>query len=306
MNQRVVPVPFLEQHHQFIDSIGVQMGSMLTPKLFRAGIQTPPFDEHLDAVNPRMSSLALSPGTRSIEFDTRNDTVQAGYQVATPIVSDRPTVLFHHGIGEDPYDASFRRIFQPEQSEIDANLIAVEAPFHRSFESFTRGTESLGNVLTMQAVSVSLLEALRERIHNQVGTPVLVSGISLGGFVTNLHHIHCGTADRYLPLLAGLAEEDVFLNSSYRRGVSKLALNQEEFVTDRLNFESEFAETDPSGVHPMLAQYDTVVRYPIQVSSYNGRPIETIEGGHLTGSVATSRIRDHIDRFVRREAEVPS
>lgn len=301
--QQAGSVPLWEQHHGLFDLAGVQFGSLLAPRFFRDGIESPPFDVHLDGVALSLPDH-LDTGPHQVTAKTLVGTLDAGVHVATGFRADRPTILFHHGIGEIGPHSRFRRLLRPGTTAIDANLLTVRAPFHASYHDFSQGVATLTNLLAMQAVSVTLFEELRQRITRRHDTSVIMSGISLGGFIANLHHINFGTADRYVPLLAGLAEDDVFLESSYQCGVADRALSSPRHLENRLNFVDAFAETDPSGVHPVLARHDRIVRYPVQRSSYNGRPIETIEGGHLTGSVARREFRQHLNRFVERERAI--
>jgi len=62
---------------------------------------------------------------------------------------------------------------------------------------------------------VVLTDTLVNRLLERGSAPVTVSGISLGGWATNLHAACYGSAHRYLSLLAGAALDDLFLESSY-------------------------------------------------------------------------------------------
>lgn len=288
--------------HGTIDSLGIRIGSLVLPPIFRDGVESVPFEDHLDGVAlslPRLTGEA----SHAVTADTLEGPLDAGVRLATEVRASRPTVIYHHGIGELPFDTSFRRIFRPRRRAVDANLVVVRAPFHEARRSFVAGSATLSGIIAMQAVSVALTEALCERFGRELGTPVIVAGTSLGGFVTNLHHIHHGGAHRYVPLLAGLAEDDVFLGSVYRHGVAKRARANPERIEALLNFEGAFAATDPAGVHPLLARHDRIVRYPVQAASYNGRPIATIETGHLTAAVAAGALREHVRQSIDRERD---
>lgn len=285
--------------HGILDATSAGIGSAVTSTFFRAGIESPPFTQQLDAASVELPAFD-GPGLYEVQAASYVGTLTPGVRIATPLRADRPTLIYHHGIGEYPFDTSFDRLFRPKQSTIDANLIAIRAPYHRSFQSVRTGLASLANILALQAVSVALIESVQHRIDRHVGSPVVVSGTSLGGFVTNLHHIHHGTADRYVPLLAGLAQDDVFLESTLRSRVANHARAAGDTIRDRLNFEDAFAASDPARVHPLLARYDRIVRYPVQSTSYGGRPITTVEAGHLSGAAAVDQLRDHVSRFVRR------
>ena len=290
----------LRGHYQLIDHLGSRVGSLMLPPFFRDGTDTESIESHVEQLRVSIPTMT-EPGWYLVDVDSPIGSLTSGILVASDLRPDRPSVIFHHGIGELPADTSFNRIFRPERDLIDANLIAVQAPFHTSSSALTTGIASLRSVLIMQAASVELIEAIRAWVGEQTTESVIVSGVSLGGFITNLHHIVYQSADRYIPLLAGLAQDDVFLNSSIRRYVSRTALDEPDTISDRLNFTDAFAETDPTNVHPLLAKHDRVVRFDPQAASYHGRPIETIGTGHLTGAVAAQALRSHIARFVRLE-----
>jgi hypothetical protein len=73
----------------------------------------------------------------------------------------------------------------------------------------------------MLAASAALIEALIQQCRQQGVGPIIISGISLGGFVTNLHHACFNSADAYAPLLAGPLLEDTFLSLLTRRDRKK-------------------------------------------------------------------------------------
>lgn len=288
--------------HGLLDQFFVNIGSTFAPTAFRDGIETPPIDAHIEATSIELPHLGPD-STYAIPVAGLVEVPPAQLRVGSQIRDGRPTVIYHHGIGEHPFDASFDRILRPDEPALDANLIAIGAPFHGSLERYHQGLASLGRTVALQAASVALIEAVRDQLEQRLGGPTVVTGTSLGGFVTNLHHIHFGTADRYVPMLAGLAEDDVFLDSPFRLGVDRSARAAGDYLADRLNFSGAFADCDPEGVHPLLARQDRIVRYDVQAASYNGRPIATLDSGHLTGTTMATRLRCHLKQFVERAAE---
>lgn len=282
--------------HGTIDSVAMRIGNLLLPAYFRDGAESPGFDRHLDDIDIDLPEIT-DEGDYDVVADTLVGELDATIRLARWTGGDVPTIIYHHGAGEIPFDGGFNAIF-PEDDDLEANLIVVRRPFHRSLDEFKDGVLTVSNVLAEQAVAVGLTELLVRYIRDRTNGIVCVSGLSLGGFVTNLHHIHCDSADVYVPLLAGVAEDDVFFDSIYNTGVAQLSTENVEALRDLLNFEAEFAQTDHTNVYPLLARYDRVVRYDVQRASYGTLPVETIRKGHVTGGIAAGSLRSHLLRHL--------
>lgn len=280
-----------------VDRLMIGLGGQFGSPVFRDGVTSAALEDHLRSTSVDLGPLSDT-GSVPVTVDALTSLPPASVTVASEVKPRRPTVIYHHGLGEIRSRTSFERIVRPARPTLDANLIAVRAPFHDSIGSFLEGLATLERVIAMQAASVSVIEAACQQLHERRSGPIVVAGTSLGGFVTNLHHIHHGTADRYVPMLAGVAEHDVFLNSPLSHQVHEAARDRPEYLADRLDFSSAFAETDPGGVHPILAEHDRIVRYEVQYEAYAGRPIQTIDAGHLVGATMARRLHRHLEKVV--------
>ena len=165
-------------------------------------------------------------------------------------------------------------------------------------KEFQQGIRAFANFIAMLAVSVHLIEQLVQYNKKHSTGQILVAGTSLGGFITNLHHIHYNSADFYTPLLAGTAMDDAFLHSVYSRAVAKHAKENSAAISSVLNFEEEFKAADNSNVFPLLARFDEIIRYELQKASYGNRPVVTINKGHTTGALSYEHLRQHILKFL--------
>lgn len=121
-----------------------------------------------------------------------------------------------------------------------------------------------------------------------------MAGTSLGGFVANRHCLHYNSADVYVPLLAGAALGDVFIDSVYSKGLSRVAKANAETVKALLNFDRDFATAPRDNVFPLLARYDQIVLYDRQRRCYGNRPVATLNRGHVTGALAHAELRRHV------------
>ena len=84
----------------------------------------------------------------------------------------------------------------------------------------------------------------------------------------------------------------------HSKGVSPRAKEDDSEVRQVLNFVDAFAETDPETVHPLLARFDRIVRYNVQRASYGDHPVATINRGHVTGALASTTLRQHVQSCV--------
>ncbi len=279
--------------HGLIDKIAVGLGAKFMPKYFRDECESDTVAEHLENVSIDFPEVT-GEGDFEVTADTLVGELNAGFRLAQWIDKSHPTIIYHHGASEIPFDYGFNRIFPLKKEKIPANLFLIRAPFHRNMKDFREGICTLSNVVAMLAVSVRLIEHLVQYNRESGIEKILVAGTSLGGFITNLHHIHYHTADIYTPLLAGLSMDDAYLYSVYSRATAQTAKDRPAAVTAVLNFEKEFAETDSRNVFPLLASHDQLVRFEPQKASYGSCAVGTIDKGHTTGALSYRELRNHI------------
>ncbi len=284
--------------HGVIDQLAVGLGAKFMPKYFREGFDSPPIEEHLDQVKIEMPPIEEE-GDYEIRAATLAGNLNPAFRMARWLGADYPVIIYHHGAAEIPFDYGFKRIFPYRKENIPANLFLVRAPFHSSMKDFQSGIRTLNNVAAMLAVSVALIEQLVQ--HNRMAgvKKIVVAGTSLGGFITNLHHIHFNSADAYTPLLAGVAMHDAYLNSVYSKACDPKARDNPESIEKVLCFEAEFAAVDNSNVFPLLAEHDRLIRYQEQRASYGDLPVEEIGKGHTTGALAYRELREHVLKHLR-------
>ena len=279
--------------HGWIDRVAVGLGAKFMPKYFREGHESQTISEHIQGVTLQFPQIS-GDGDYEVPAITSVGELYAGFRMAQWIGESCPTVIYHHGASEIPFDYGFRRIFLLKSHKLPVNYFLVRAPFHRSMKEFQHGIRTLANVVAMLAVSVSLIERLVQ-LNRKLGVgKILVAGTSLGGFITNLHHIHYNSANVYTPLLAGLAMHDAYLKSVYSKAVSPQAKEKGTMIESILNFEDDFARTDHSNVFPLLARFDQLIRYEQQKASYGDCPVTSIPKGHTTGALSYGQLRRHI------------
>lgn len=258
-------------------------------KYFRDGIESATLTKHLENINFHIPEINQE-GLYKFKIKSLAGGLEAAIRVAQWKGNDYPTIIFHHGASEDPFDYSFNHILPMEKIDISANLIAIQAPFCKSFKGFLEGVKTLENYVAMLAGSTKIIEEVIQLSPDKT----IISGISLGGFVTNLHHIYFNSADIYKPLFAGSDIAEALLDSAYDKMTAPIAKNNPLKIRRSLNFGEDFSKLDNSNVYPLLGKYDQVMKLDIQGRYYQEENLNLTNRGHLTGSLSFKLLRKHL------------
>jgi hypothetical protein len=281
--------------HEGIDRLYIGLMHRLVPPVFRDGTVSAPFQDQLAAVDLRMPALGAERQRCAVPARTMVGEVQAGFRWRPAPSPASPVLIYHHGLGEIPSDHTFRWIFR-RRMPVDVHLVAIQAPFHRSYVDCCRGLASLSHFLAMCAVSVALIEAVRLACVARGAPDAIVTGISLGGFVALLHHLSYGTASRYAPLLAGPDLAHALLSTPCRGFLAQAAAAEPREMALRLDLRDAFRRSDARNVLPLLARHDRWMPYAHHLEAYaaKGVPVAAIDRGHMTGSWAFAALRAHL------------
>ncbi len=269
-------------------------------KWFRESVESPSFSALVERTTLTLPEFDQE-GFYELEAVTQGATLDPAFHVAQWLGPQHPTLIYHHGNNERPFSYglasknTFKSVVLSRRQEFAANLISLRAPFHaQSMGDYLDKLGQMENFTSMLAVSVKLVDELVKCLRDRGSGPVAVSGISLGGWVTNLHRSLCCTADRYIPILAGAALAELFITSSYRKLAADLVDQESDRVRSVLNFEQEFEQVGDANVFPLLARYDQFVVYDRQRQCYGAGPVAVMDKGHVTGTLAAGEIRSHI------------
>jgi hypothetical protein len=293
--------------HEFLDITSVTLASTIagSSKFFADSVETSTFNEHLAAINLKFPTIK-GEGIYEVFTETFAGKVDPAFQVVQWQGKGLPFIIFHHGNNERPFDYSltskntFKNIFYQKKDFEDTCLVSLRAPFHKDTKEYLGRIRHLTHFVSMLAVSVKLVEKLVRYAREQGHLPIVVTGISLGGWVANLHRTHFNTADAYIPMLAGASLAEVFLSSAYRKLTGNLALENPQNLRETLNFERKFARVSDNNVFPLLAVHDQIIQYNIQKRAYGKRPIEILEKGHITAALDSAALRLHVISNIHR------
>ena len=230
--------------------------------------------------------------------------------------SSAPTLIYHHGSGESDYTARVRRIAEwmdgssgasgrspgatGAQTVVygPANIIACSVPYNHSLKEYLVAVRRLDRWVFLLSASVRLTEALATYL-TEWGCPrVVCAGLSLGGWITNLHHTYFDTCDVYSPIFAGAALDDLFTESIYQKLLASSARDAGERFRATLNFEGDFKARGNQNVYPVMARFDRFIRFERQAGIYRPEQMTVLERGHTTGALAYRRLAGHLGRLL--------
>jgi hypothetical protein len=288
--------------HELLDVGTIELGAALArdAKFFTRSLDSRPLVEVAAESEASVDDVGRA-GDRIVSVDTSVGAFEAAYMPWQWRGPDYPTIIYHHGSGERPFDFgrfssnSFRRLFVASDETMPANVIAIRAPFHDgSNMDYARAMGDLENFVGMLAASVGLIDALATQASERTSGSILASGISLGGWAVNFHRACFDTVDRYVPIFAGAALGEMFVSSVYRKMTAQSALRRPDYLREILDFEAEFTAVGADDCSPLLARYDRIIEYDRQHPSYEGMPLSVLDKGHVTGALATNQLREHI------------
>ena len=304
--------------HKTADRLVAAIGGLYSDstKFFREGTESP----HLSDVIADTTVDASAPGEGDEEsFSQREYEVPAAFRDISATArytvlrwsgAAAPTLIYHHGSGESNYTARIRRFAARMHAGAEAaaadttgalNIIAVSVPLNRSLKEYLSGAARLDRWSFLLAASVQLTEHLVQQLRASDSAWIVCAGISLGGWITNLHHSYFDTCDAYSPIFAGAALDDLFIDTVYRKLLASSAQGAHERFRAALNFEADFTARGNANVFPVMARFDQFIRFDRQSGIYRPKQMTVLERGHTTGAVAYARIGAHLqERFDAR------
>ena len=267
---------------------------------FSKSVDSPSLEQH--CIDSRvLGPTGLKTGIHEARVSTLAGELGAAFLVHRWKGPEYPAIIYHHGVQENPFDLglfaknTFKTVLVAGKPEVQANLIAVRAPFHdRSVRRFLDTMAYLSNFAAMLGASVAVVEEL-VRACRSAGVPrLLVSGLSLGGWASNLHHAVYNSADAYIPMLAGTAFGKVFTESEYIRLVGQAGKNQPAKLESVLNFGDAFSRVPHTNVFPVLGRYDRYIDFETQKSCYGHQSILVLDKGHVGAALSPRTLRAHV------------
>lgn len=288
--------------HVILDKYSVMMAAMLlrNGKWFRESVESPVFQEHFSNTALTLPEIK-GEGFYEVEADSLVGTLDPAFHVAKWLGPDYPTIIYHHGNNEQPFNYgvasknTFKLVCLAKKDMFKANLISIRAPYHnKGMKFYLDKVGKLTNFTAMLAGSVKVAEELVQNLKSSGSGRIMITGVSLGGWVTNLHRSFYNSADVYVPIFAGAALDELFSTSYYKKLAGALVKENPDALRKVLNFETEFTQITDENIFPLLARFDQIIEYERQKRCYGKRSIKVINKGHITGVMASNELRTHI------------
>ncbi len=253
-------------------------------RYFRRRAEGPGWREHLDLdVAPAPPLTTDEPVQVTVE--TLLGPLTGAAWLAHDAGPDAPVIVTHHGSGERPFDLRRRAPNALNRALLagtpPATVVAVRAPLHEG--SRRRYDAVIGDLvawMALLAASAGIVEAVVRRLAKDHAPPVLVTGFSLGGWVTSLHRAGWDSADCAAPLCAGAHLGRQMVDSAYARAVSTRALADPDALRATLDFADLFMARS-ARLAPLLARHDQYARPADQVEAFGEAPVRYLETGHI-------------------------
>ncbi|MBV1759380.1 MAG: hypothetical protein KMY55_16355 [Dethiosulfatibacter sp.] len=280
--------------HKLVDNLSMGIaGKAVKKKYFSQNVSSRRVKDWIEIIKLEIPSID-GEGHHPIRVEYDGCVNEAGIHIEQWKGKDYPTIIYHHGAAEGSYDFSFKRVLARDKNDINANLIGIQALFNHNNKEFMDSISDLSNYTVMLAASVVMVEQIIKNLRQITDSKIIVTGPSLGGFVTNLHFTYFNTADRYVPLLAGARIGDALIDSAYANVMSENGKSNSELVKETLNFNKDFKNRDQKNLFPLLALHDQIVRYSVQSQDYDIEKMQTIPFGHSTGATRYRLLQQHI------------
>ena len=287
--------------HVFLDRLlvdwigGVVTRIMRSPLYFSETVDSPSFAEHLAAIQIALPVIE-GVGHHELQVDTLAGEMEAAVRVLHWQGPEAATIIHHHGGSEHPFDQTIKRIF-PLNKAAPGNVVAVRSPFHTSSMGVLTAGASMSRYVALMAVAVAVTEALLTQSVLGENGRTLVSGVSLGSFTANRHHLVYNSAGAYLPIHGGTKHGDIFVARPDLTDAQ--AFKQPEAIRRALNFDETWATRSHDNVFGVMARFDTLHLYEVQRPSYGDMPVETWDTAHLSTILAYGRLRQKIIRHLQ-------
>ena len=287
--------------HAFLDKYSVAMTALLLKeRWFNSSVESPGFKQQLDGITVALPAFE-NEGYYEAETHSTSGKLDPAFHVAKWLGPEYPTIIYHHGNNENPFHYgaasknTFKSVLYAGKDKINANLISLRAAFHNDgMKKYMGRMSRLDNFTAMLSASVKLIEDLTAYLKRNGCKKVIVTGLSLGGWVVNLHRSFYNSAHVYIPIFSGAALEELFVSSYYKRLAGDAVRQNPDAIKTVLNFTREFALVKDANVFPLLARFDQIIEYDVQKQCYDEKTITVIEKGHITGALASEELRAHI------------
>jgi hypothetical protein len=283
--------------HIFLDRLMVGMSAVYGDKLrfFRESLESGHISDYVKRTEIDVP-YPENEGEVKLSGYCGDIPIYPAYKVLQWHGPESPAIIFTHGSGDFPYYKRLQKIFPKKNRPAELNLIATNIPFNsKNKMEYIKAVGNLENFTMLLSATAVLVEELVCRLRSGGSSCISISGISLGGWITNIHKTYFDSADEYRPIFAGAAPEHLFTDSIYRNMASSKVNDEPEAIEKAINFEDDFAKRDNKNVYPLMARFDQYIVFAHQSKIYREKNITTIDYGHVSGTMQRKILAEHIN-----------
>lgn len=238
-----------------------------------------------------------APGEHRVHLDTPAGDICCHVRVRLAANPHAPLLLYHHGINELPYTASWWRIFRG-RAQFPVHNVCVQAPYHDSWIApFSEGFASLQNIYQMFAGSLRLMELMQSQFEAQGAAYTVLAGVSWGGMTSMLYEGLFQNTRAVIPMLSSpdLAQVIWDIAQMFHRPIPLPLTLMKQY----LDFTPYYQRCDPQKVFPVMGKNDLFFRIDNHARIFDDDRLLTIAAGHITGLWQPQPLRQHIARVLQ-------
>ncbi len=234
-----------------------------------------------------------APGEHTVWLDSMLGELACHVRVRLAVNPTAPLLLYHHGLGEIPFYATWQRLF-PKGDAFPAHLVAVQAPYHNEInEALQTGFASIDHIYQMFAGSLRILELMQTTFEAQGAQFSLAGGLSWGGITSILYGGLFQNTRAIIPMYASPNLAQVFWDSAQLFG-RELEVTLDELKT-YFDFTPYYDQVDPERIFPVLGANDLFFRQEHHADLYPEHALVMTASNHV-GAVLQNKqtLRAHI------------
>jgi hypothetical protein len=284
---------------EFADKIALYaMNRRIPQTLEHSSEQSLAFETVLAGTEVNILKTAVTqlgaPGTHSVWLDSPSGEIKCHVKVHLAPDPAAPLLMYHHGLGEYPYDSSWRRLFgDGRAAPLPMHRVLIQAPYHTSYRApLTKGFQSLQSIYQMLAGSLRIMEWVQTFFMEQGAAYTVAAGVSWGGVTSLLYE---GIFQRTRAVISMLASPNIgqaIWDIAELMG-RPLTISHDELLA-HLDFTPYYHCIEQAEVYPLLGAQDLFFRQENHAPLFAARPLQVTSGSHISNLWAATSLRDHL------------
>jgi hypothetical protein len=284
---------------EFADKVALHAMNRRIPRSLENSYQTALSFEavlagtEVNGVKTAVTQLA-APGVHPIWLNTPSGEIACRVNVHLAADPESPLLIYHHGLGEYPYDSSWRRLFgNGRAAHLSMHRVLIQAPYHANWhDPLDKGFHSLQSIYQMLAGSLRMMELVQDFFMGQGAAYTAVAGVSWGGITSLLYEGIFQRSRAVIPMLSspnvGQAIWDIA-----ELVTRPLTISYEELLA-YLDFTPYYRCIEKADVFPLLGAQDLFFRRENHAHLFGGRPLRLVPGSHITNLWQIKPLREHL------------